>query len=70
MPIPGYFSFPAFAVECFAMYVWVRALDLAVRGEARVDIIRGSAPGPGVRSASVATAEQRSWQDVHDIGRA
>jgi hypothetical protein len=45
-------------------------VDLAVRGAARVDIIRGSAPGPGVRSASVATAEQRSWQDVHDIARA
>lgn len=24
MPLAGYLGFPAFAVECFAMYVWVR----------------------------------------------
>jgi hypothetical protein len=24
MPIPGYLGFPAFAVECFTMYVAVR----------------------------------------------
>ena len=26
MPVPGYLGFPAFALECFAMYVFVRAL--------------------------------------------
>jgi hypothetical protein len=26
MPLPGYFGFPAFALECFTMYVFVRAL--------------------------------------------
>jgi hypothetical protein len=26
MPVPGYFGFPAFAVECFTMYVFVRAV--------------------------------------------
>jgi len=26
MPLPGYLGFPAFALECFAMYVFVRAL--------------------------------------------
>jgi hypothetical protein len=26
MPLPGYLGFPAFAVECFTMYVFVRAL--------------------------------------------
>ena len=26
MPLPGYLGFPAFAVECFAMYVFLRAL--------------------------------------------
>jgi len=26
MPLPGYFGFPPFAVECFVMYVFVRAL--------------------------------------------
>jgi hypothetical protein len=25
MPLPGYFGFPAFAVECFTMYVFLRA---------------------------------------------
>jgi hypothetical protein len=26
MPVPGYFGFPAFAFECFTMYVFVRLL--------------------------------------------
>jgi hypothetical protein len=26
MPLPGYFGFPAFAIECFTMYVFVRAM--------------------------------------------
>ena len=26
MPLPGYFGFPAFALECFTMYVFVRAI--------------------------------------------
>ena len=25
MPLPGYVGFPAFAFECFTMYVFVRA---------------------------------------------
>jgi hypothetical protein len=28
MPVPGYLGFPAFALECFTMYVFVRALFL------------------------------------------
>ncbi len=28
MPLPGYLGFPAFAVECFAMYVCARAIAL------------------------------------------
>jgi hypothetical protein len=28
MPVPGYLGFPAFAFECFTMYVFVRALFL------------------------------------------
>jgi hypothetical protein len=28
MPLPGYLGFPAFAVECFTMYVFVRTLFL------------------------------------------
>jgi hypothetical protein len=31
MPVPGYFGFPAFAVECFTMYVFVRGVYCAVR---------------------------------------
>jgi hypothetical protein len=27
MPLPGYFGFPAFALECFTMYAFVRALS-------------------------------------------
>jgi hypothetical protein len=26
MPLPGYLGFPAFALECFTMYVFVRAV--------------------------------------------
>jgi hypothetical protein len=26
MPVPGYFGFPAFALECFTMYVFVRRM--------------------------------------------
>jgi len=26
MPVPGYLGFPAFALECFTMYVCVRTL--------------------------------------------
>ena len=26
MPLPGYFGFPPFALECFTMYVFVRRL--------------------------------------------
>ncbi len=32
MPVPGYLGFPAFALECFAMYVFVRALAARVSG--------------------------------------
>jgi hypothetical protein len=36
MPVPGYFGFPAFALECFTMYVfvrllWVRTMDVLGR---------------------------------------
>jgi len=26
MPVPGYLGFPAFALECFTMYVFVRRM--------------------------------------------
>ena len=26
MPVPGYLGFPAFAIECFTMYVFVRRM--------------------------------------------
>jgi hypothetical protein len=31
MPLPGYFGFPAFALECFTMYVFLRIAVLYVR---------------------------------------
>jgi hypothetical protein len=37
MPLPGYFGFPAFALECFTMYVFVRAVAVRI-----VPIRRGS----------------------------
>ena len=34
MPLPGYLGFPPFAVECFTMYVFVRALlERLARGQ-------------------------------------
>ena len=30
MPVPGYLGFPAFAIECFTMYVFVRAAFLRI----------------------------------------
>jgi hypothetical protein len=30
MPVPGYLGFPAFAVECFTMYVFVRTIYMYV----------------------------------------
>ncbi len=30
MPVPGYLGFPVFALECFTMYVFLRALFLRV----------------------------------------
>jgi hypothetical protein len=32
MPVPGYLGFPAFALECFTMYVFVRAVVLRLVG--------------------------------------
>jgi hypothetical protein len=34
MPLPGYFGFPPFALECFTMYVFVRALACRAAGTA------------------------------------
>jgi hypothetical protein len=31
MPLPGYFGFPPFALECFAMFVFVRLVVLRYR---------------------------------------
>jgi hypothetical protein len=30
MPLPGYFGFPAFALECFTMYVFLRAMTVRI----------------------------------------
>jgi hypothetical protein len=36
MPVPGYLGFPAFAVECFTMYVFLRILVSGVTGTSRL----------------------------------
>jgi hypothetical protein len=33
MPLPGYLGFPPFAVECFTMYVFMRALYASLASE-------------------------------------
>ena len=43
--VPGYLGFPAFAFECFTMYVFVRALYLVARpGSGRNAAGRAIAP--------------------------
>jgi hypothetical protein len=38
MPAPGYLGFPAFAVECFTMYVFVRTIYMYVASRfSRID---------------------------------
>jgi hypothetical protein len=37
MPLPGYFGFPAFALECFTMYVFVRLLYSYVASFSRTE---------------------------------
>jgi hypothetical protein len=56
MPLPGYFGFPAFALECFTMYVFVRALCRRVPGFAAL-VLGRSANG---RSAHVEPRRGRS----------
>jgi len=34
MPVPGYLGFPAFAFECFTMYVFVRTIFASQLGRA------------------------------------
>ena len=34
MPVPGYLGFPAFAIECFTMYVFVRAIVVRLKPDA------------------------------------
>ena len=42
MPLPGYLGFPAFALDCFAMYSLVEPLLLRLAGQRG---ITGTAPG-------------------------
>ena len=35
MPVPGYLGFPAFAIECFTMYVFVRAIFVRQKPDAQ-----------------------------------
>jgi len=46
MPVPGYLGFPAFALECFTMYVFVRAITIrivpSIRGQLNYSIGSGS----------------------------
>jgi hypothetical protein len=44
MPLPGYFGFPAFALECFTMYVFVRVLYVRLTAYAKATAARRSVP--------------------------
>jgi hypothetical protein len=59
MPLPGYFGFPAFALECFTMYVFVRAvmvrvLGLQLSGEGTPRTARSDAGGPPAAGHTIA----------------
>ena len=45
MPLPGYLGFPAFALECFTMYVFVRL--------AAIRLTRGRSAGPAGRTIAL-----------------
>jgi hypothetical protein len=45
MPVPGYFGFPPFAVECFTMYVFARALAARVMAPSGRAASRTANPG-------------------------
>jgi hypothetical protein len=44
MPLPGYFGFPAFALECFTMYVFVRVLYVRLTASARAPAVPRGVP--------------------------
>jgi hypothetical protein len=46
MPVPGYLGFPAFALECFTMYVFVRAITVRMLPALRRHFGYAIAAGP------------------------
>ncbi len=50
MPLPGYFGFPAFALECFTMYVFVRAIFMRIPGFSAA-VLKPCAPGRSSRES-------------------
>jgi hypothetical protein len=46
MPVPGYLGFPAFALECFTMYVFVRAITVRMLPALRSHFGYAIAVGP------------------------
>jgi len=54
MPVLGYFGFPPFALECFAMYVFVRRLLWLGRDQTGFSRCRGSATGDSRRGCDTA----------------
>lgn len=52
MPLPGYFGFPPFALECFTMYVFVRGLFTRFAG---IDAVWGDAAVAAGRRPAAAT---------------
>jgi hypothetical protein len=54
MPVPGYFGFPAFALECFTMYVFIRLLWVRWRG-GRTRLESNAGAGPTADAAEPAS---------------
>ena len=47
MPVPGYLGFPAFALECFTMYVFVRTIMFGSHAPTLAGRVRrGGSPAP------------------------
>jgi hypothetical protein len=54
MPLPGYFGFPPFALECFTMYVFVRCLWCrAARSWSRRAVTIGASAAAGCGGRSI-----------------
>jgi hypothetical protein len=60
MPLPGYLGFPAFALECFTMYVFVRAIAIRIVPSLKHQLNYPIGSGSGLPWSAVAPAKMEA----------